>query len=159
MGKYSHLKDNIVRFSQDQSWQEEIDKLKPELTKKSNTELSKHYSDLKDLKEDLEAKIKKLNTEIEACSQILVDRLDEDGIQSFKTDTGTFFIKDEPYSTVSDKQAFFKWVKDQGLEDLFTVHYQTMSGMVKERLLNGEELPPGISVYMKSSINRRVSKA
>lgn len=159
MGKYSKYKDTMVKFQQEPSWQQEIDALKPEILKLKNAEISEYFSGLKDEKAELEKQIKEINTKLEACSQILVERLEEDGITSFKTDLGTFYIKDEPYSSVSDRPAFYSWVRENKLEDLFTIHYQTMSGMVKERLENGEELPPGISVFMKSSIQRRTSKA
>lgn len=162
MGKYSKFKESLTKFQQPTEWQESIDRVKEEqnFEGKTNVELSQVFAEAKDEKATLEARIRDMNTIIEAVNQVLVVRLEDDDITSFKTTDGsTFFIKDEPYSSVSDKQAFHKFIKEEGLDDLFTVHYQTMLAMVKERLEKNEEPPPGISVYMKSSIQRRTSKA
>jgi phage host-nuclease inhibitor protein Gam len=160
MGKYSKYKDTMTRFQQEPSWQEEIDKHKKELATQKNADIASRYSELKDQKKELEEKIKAMNAELEACSQILVDRLETDGTSSFKLTNGTsFFIKDDPYSSVQDKPALYKYLKENGMEDLFSVNYQTLSAIMKERLENGEELLPGVAVYMKTSIQRRTSKA
>jgi hypothetical protein len=160
MGKYSNLKGKLVKFEVEPEWQQKIDQLKPDMMKLKNADLGELFSGLKDRKSELEGQIRELNTQLEAISQVLIERMETDAIQNFKTSDGTtIFIKDEPYTSTSDKQALFQWIRDTEQEDLFSVHYQTLSAIVKERLESGEELPPGVAVYMKSSIQRRAGKA
>jgi hypothetical protein len=160
MGKYTKLKKDMVRFTQPTDWQLEIDNRKVELRQTPNAELADLYNVTRDKKDDLHEQERKLNTTLEAISQLLVDRLETDGLTSFKTEDGTtMYIKDEPYCSAQDKASLLQWVKEQGMEELLSIHYQTLSGLVKTRLENGEELPPGVAVFMKSSIQRRAGRS
>jgi hypothetical protein len=161
MGKWSGMKETMVKFEQPKDWQQKIDELKhgtegqPGLYSKSTLDLGEVYHNLRIEKEGLEAREKLINTEIEAISQILVGRLEDDGLTKITNKFGTFSIKDEPYTSVQDKQAFLKWVRETDQEELLTVPYATTNALAKKALEDGESLPPGVTVFMKSSITRR----
>lgn len=155
MGKWSKLKSTMTRFVQPETWQQKIDKVKLELKSKNRIDLCKELTFLWSEKDKIKEKLAELNTREEAICQIMVDQLEGEEEISFKNPFGTFFLKDDPYCTIENKNDYLAWIEQQGLHDILTVNYQTMAGMTKTRLENGEELPPGIKVFMKTSIGHR----
>lgn len=162
MGKYSHLKE---RFGPapvtDQKWQNKVDELKNSLQYQQDpAQLSIEFRRLKDEKEALEAKIRELNVAIAAHDIALAAWLEEAGLTQFKTDDGdTLFIKDEPYTSVEDREKWMGWIQETKQEALLSVNYMTMNSIVKDRLQQGQPVPPGLKVYIKTGINiRRGSK-
>lgn len=156
MGQYSHLKERYgAPPVQDPPWQEKVNKERSVL-ENNPTKLAESYKDLRARKDALEEQIKVLNIQIAAREQALVSWLEGSGLTQFKMADGTtVFIKDSPYSSVEDKDKFIAWIRETGQEALLSVHYQTMNGLVTQRLANGEPEPPGIKVFIKSGINMR----
>jgi hypothetical protein len=162
MGQYSGLKEKYgAPPIADQTWQDKVNTERTNLEYATNPQLlTAEYRKLRAEKEEHEEKIKKLNIKIAAHEQSLVSWLEDANLTQFKTDDGTtVFIKDTPYSTVEDRDKFITWIKETGLESLLSVHYQTMNGLVTERLTNGQPVPPGIRAFIKSSINMRKGRA
>ncbi len=166
-GKYSHLKDSLTRFQSEPEYQERVNKKKDEIKQTLKDEgqvvtvktLGLVYIKARIEKDRLEELVKAQNLIIEAMQQELVDLLESQDFTSLKLDNGvSISIKDDVYVTVKDKSTFHQWVRDNELEDLFSVNYQTMSSMVKNKLIDGEELPPGIDTYFKQSIMMRGGK-
>lgn len=158
MGKWSKLKDTLVKFVQPDTWQNKIDKVKKEeYAKLGKMELCKEFLRIDTEKEKLKDQLSDLNTREEALNQLMVDFLETEGDSSVRNIYGTFFIKDDPYCSVTDKTLFNNWVKGEGMEDLFSVNYQTTAGLTKARLEAGQNVPPGITVFMKTSIGHRKS--
>jgi len=164
MGKYSHLKDQITKFSGEPEYQQRVsaekERIKTLLREQEIPLNAKHFGDVlvhaKIRKAEYESKVKEENLTIEAMNQILVDFLEGESMNSVKLDGGvSLTIKDDVYCSVADRESFYKWIKENGLEDLFTVNYQTMSSMVKQKLTNSEDVPPGINTYFKQSITVR----
>lgn len=164
MGKYTQLKGQLTKFSGEPDYQSRVnsekDRIKEALTECGESHSVKNFGmfliKAKVEKAALEAKIKEQNLTIEAMNQILVEMLEAETMSSFKLENAvSISIKDDVYCSISDKPAFYDWIKQSGLEDLFTVNYQTMSSMVKRKLIDGEEVPPGISSFFKQSITVR----
>lgn len=160
MGKYSHLKNDLVKFGQPTEYQTKIDQAKVDLklTELSRAKVGELFVTFKKEADDLEFKQKELGVKIMACTQNLVDRLEEDEETKFSTELGTFSLKDDPYSSIEDKFLFLKYIKESGQEDLLSVNYQTMSSLNKGLLESGKPPMPGTKVYMKSGITLRKSK-
>jgi hypothetical protein len=152
MGKWSGLKDKFTAFVQDPTYQQKVDLEKKTLAKLSRVLRCAKYAAFKRLKEAAEDEIEKLNVKLEALSQLLVDDLEGEAETKITNDTGTFSIKDEPYPSVKDKLAFHAWVRSSGQEEILTVNYMTMSAIVKAKIEAGEEIPPGVDVFIKTSI-------
>lgn len=111
------------------------------------------YAEARMEKSRLEQLIKAQNLIIEACQQELVDMMESQDFTTVKIGVGmSISIKDDVYATVKDKPAFMTWIGENEMEDLLSVNYQTMSAMVKNRLIEGEPLPAGIDTYFKQSI-------
>jgi hypothetical protein len=158
MGKWSKLKSSLVRFTQPVTWQQQIDKFKHgEYGKLTRQQLCAEYLRVDKEKELAKERISGLNTREEALNQLLLDHLETEGDSSIRNEFGTFYIKDDPYCSVEDRAAYSSWIRQEGMEELLTVNYQTTSGLVKTRLEAGEPIPPGITVFMKSTIGHRKS--
>jgi hypothetical protein len=120
--------------------------------------LGELYGAAKDDKERLEAEKKAVNERLQAFTEMLVERMEAMSLSSFKDAKGRpVILDDKPQPKYVDKRAFLKWVKEAGLEELLTMHYQTMLAEVKRRLDAGLEPPPGVEVKLKTGVQRRKS--
>jgi hypothetical protein len=92
-------------------------------------------------------------------NQVLIEYLETESFTSLKLFNGvSLAIKDDVYVSVKNKEVFYQWIEQEGLKELFTVNYQTMSGLVKNLLIDGEAPPPGIETYFKQTITVRGGK-
>lgn len=166
-GKYSHLKDSMTKFSGEPEYQERVNRKKDEIkttlltegTPVSAANLGLVLVKARREKERLEELEKAQNLIIEAMTQELVELLESQDFTSLKLGNGiSLSIKDDVYCTVKDKALFLKWIDDEGLRDLLTVNYQTMSSMVKTKIIEGEQIPPGVETYFKQGIMVRGGK-
>ncbi len=155
MGKWQNLRGTIEKFQQEPGWQQAIDLEKTRFAGFSKLQLCGELNDEDLAKKRLEDELHQVNTRREALNQLILDRLEADGDQNIKNAFGTFWISDEPYSKVADKQQYLRWIGEQGLEALLSVPYPTTNAQVKARLEAGQELPPGIEVFIKSTVRRR----
>ncbi len=168
MGKYSSLRDGLTKLTAEPTHQDKVDMAKNEIKTKIFEMLGRKAQpmDLGNVliaarieKNRLEELIKEQSLVIAAMEQDLVEFLEAADLVSVRMGNGvSLSIKDDVYSQVSDKAAFHQWVRSNHLDDLFSVHYQTMNSMVKEKLMNGEEVPPGITPYFKQGIMVRGMK-
>ena len=157
-GKWSGLKTALPKAPIEEGFQSSVNLQKQEYIDKGLTraDQGREFCLLREKKDTHEEEIRKINVKLEALSQLLIPALESDGMDMFRLETGeSLSIKDEPYASVENKPMFLNWIKSSGLEDLLTVHYQTMSAMVKERLQKGMQVPPGLKVFIKQSIVRR----
>lgn len=168
MGKYSSFKGKLTQFTQEQEYQDRVNEMKAEIIQSLEATLGRNPT-LTDFgnrlvrarleKVRLEALVKAENLVIAAMDQTLVDQLEDQSYSNLKFENGvTLSIKDDVYSKVSNKPVFHTWISESGNEDLLSVNYQTMNSLVKNSLLEGKEIPPGIDVYFKQSIAVRGMK-
>jgi hypothetical protein len=145
----------------------EVDKHEPgcrgdkPLRKLPTAEVETLYNKVRKGKEDLDAQLSKANLELEALTQLIVERYEDDGVTSKKLKDGTSLgVSVEPYPTVipEKKDEFLAWVKAEGMESLLSLNYQTMAKIVKARLESGQLLPPGIDVFCRNKLTRRGGK-
>lgn len=163
MGKYSKLKGSMTKFEGEPDYQDKVREKRQEILETISETGKINFQSLTNVlisarraKKQYEDLIKDENLIIEAMTRELVERMESSDFSSVKITEGvSISIKDDVYCTAVDKPAFHQWIKENSLEDLFTVNYQTMSSMVKTRLINGEEIPPGINTYFKQGITIR----
>jgi len=159
VGKYTKLRGKIPKFSEPDADQVRLDKRKKFLTDElelTNLEaLGKFYLGRKGEKDRLEALQEEVKLDTRAAAALLEEKLAEAGIDKFTLkDGGTISLNPEVYSSIEDQSALLRWVREQGMEHLLTLNYQTLSGMVKNRVANGEELPAGVSVFLREKVHR-----
>jgi hypothetical protein len=174
-GKWSYLRDKYPKMPVDANYQQKIDAVLDDdseenqvvkayglpLRKLSDEDFKNEYLKRRDELDDLAARQKVLNLEIEAMTRLTVERFENDGTSSVTYDDGVSLGHSvEPYPFVDDQAALLAWVKRNGMEAMLTLNYQTMASLVKERLEGkvNEPLPDGVNVYMKDKLSCRGRK-
>ncbi len=155
--QFSGYKSQLEKAQEDESTQQEMDKIKAELKGTNVGIISEQYRELYDKKEKLEQEKKQLNLELGARAQLLIDDLECTGLSQIRTEDGgtTLYIYDDIYTSAANRQEFLNWIRETKQEELLTVHYGTMNSMAKDRLSSGKPLPPGLKAYFKQSIRIR----
>ena len=91
-----------------------------------------------------------------ACFDRMVDEGYDPGESSLKIRGVVYIPNRTDYAVVQDRTAFVQWAKDN---DTGLIEEATREGLlnqlVRERLDNGEPLPPGIGYYTKEFISVR----
>jgi hypothetical protein len=122
----------------------------------TNTELKDLYVEARRAKDALDVQVSLLETQIAAYTYLFVQRMEEDDVTALPfTDGVQLGSSVEPYPNVKDREALYKWIKDSGQEELLTLNYQTLASITKQRLLEGEPIPPGVEVFMKDKLTAR----
>jgi hypothetical protein len=168
MGKWEFLKGKYPKLAPDSDYQEKVRQVQesdyyevdgaggPRLREVSDVDLCNWYNNKRRLKDQLEAELKVLELEVQAATQLFVERFESQDVQKIKFQDGTTLsVNPEPYPYVQDQQKLLTWVRQQGLESLLTLNYQTLASLTKERLLEGKPLPEGVDVFLKSKLTRR----
>jgi hypothetical protein len=116
--------------------------------------------DLKNMrtaKRSLEGKVKEINGEIAKLVYDLVEYMQEtDQLQVKIGDIGTCSLTSTKSYSVENPEIFEAWMEendDMGV--VMAVHAKKVHGYYKEKLENGEELPPGIKTFVKNNITIR----
>jgi hypothetical protein len=81
----------------------------------------------------------------ERRSMWLNGELKRQGLESFKTASGTCFKDKKDRANVADGAAFMKWVGDNFEENKHFLENRVSKAAVKQRLEDGELAPPGIN--------------
>ena len=74
----------------------------------------------------------------------LKGELDKLGVDSFKTKAGTCFVDMKDSATVADGEKFMNWIHEEWEERRGFLQNSVAKGAVKQRLEDGEVLPPGV---------------
>ena len=86
------------------------------------------------------------------------ERMDEDGIESMKVEGVNYVRSATAYGSVQDRDAFVEWAKEH---DDSLVEYKERAALinelVRERIDNEEELPPGLGFYTRELVQQRAS--
>jgi hypothetical protein len=153
MGKWSKFKDTLRQYVPEGDWQSKVDEVKLTFQGMDHVYLAKELLVQRHKKREAEAEVKAANVKIEACQQLLIDYMEAGEVEQIRlTDGPVLSIKMEPYCSVKDKPKLNDWVKRSKLTNLFQLNWQTLNGMVKELLIEGKKVPPGVEVFMKKSL-------
>jgi hypothetical protein len=159
-GKYAEVVKTLPRLpASDAGFQEKVQQRKRELIDndplkmRSASALASEYRRLRDSKDEVEQIISRLNLEIEAVSQLLIEQYEADGTSSIALATGgSVSTQLEPYAQVLDRDQCRTWAVENGLERSLALPWQTANAIVKERLLKGEPEPPGMKAFVRTKI-------
>lgn len=126
------------------------------------SDLQALLSDYNKLREN-EALAKKnyetLHTHREHMEEMLYGLMENAGLQSVKTDDGTFYQRTDIYCSVRKEvqEEAFEWLRKQELGDIIqpTVNSRTLSAIMKERIEAGGDIPEFVNVTTKNRIGIR----
>lgn len=99
-----------------------------------------------------------LKTEREKLDQQIIEYMEHRKIQGQKID-GTNFVPTETiYAQVQDSDEFTQWAleRDDTLVE-YKPRKEQLNELVRERLDNGEAMPPGLGFYVKQTISQRAA--
>jgi hypothetical protein len=159
-GKYAEVVKTLPRLpASDAGFQEKVASRKRELIDndplkmRSASALASEYRRLRDSKEEVEQVMSRLNLELEAIGQLLIQQYEADGTSSIALATGgSVSTQLEPYAQVTDRDACRQWAIAEGLERQLALPWQTANSLVKDRLLKGEPEPPGMKAFVRTKI-------
>lgn len=160
--KEKYDKKNLVKYEQEPSYQDKIDRAKLDLREDGLTDkvkLAVRFDELKKEEDRLNDELRVNAILQQAITQMVVDILDEEGITKFTLPDGrTFYQEQKVYASVQNREEFYTWLRANGLGDVFTVNYQTAASIVKERLETGQDVPPGTAAFLQTALRRRKAK-
>ena len=87
-----------------------------------------------------------------------MQRLEQDGVDSIRVDGVLFVPAETTYGTIQDRSAFIEWAKENAPE-MFEEKERSglVNELVRERLDNGEPLPPGVGFYVREYVSQRAA--
>lgn len=121
----------------------------------------KTYMELRTKRADLEAQVKdqvqSIKEKMTKLESYLKVKMDEAGLNSFKSDHGTAFITTTDYANVADWDEVVQFIKDNEAYDLFEKRVSKMA--VRGYIEQNKSIPPGINYGTKLSVNIRKASA
>ena len=105
--------------------------------------------------EEMEADLKELGYQRAALERIMLDLMDASKLDKIVLPSGSYARQDVLGVVMEDRGAFYTYLKVNGMEDLFSANANTAAMIVKEALLADLDLPPGTSVNMRATLQRK----
>lgn len=116
-------------------------------------DLSSKLMILKNSKTEINEQLKLINGEISVIEEELIGIMEEQEIEKFTTDDGTFSLKTSMYAGIEDMKSFIDWI--QKTENIGFIQKRASNKSIEEYFEETGILPPGINTYMKTSISTR----
>ena len=117
-------------------------------------ELIQAYAAARSAREDSDARTKRLRVAEEAAERELFDELERQNLRSARHALGLFGLNDTAWAAIEDRDAARIWAEAEAPE-LITLNSQRLSAMIRERLREGDDLPPGVGYTVSRKINWR----
>lgn len=97
-----------------------------------------------------------LKDEREALDRQLYEHMEHRSIQGYKADGTNFVPTETTYANVQDHKKLLAWAEEND-ESLIEQKFRkgVLDEMVREKLENGEALPPGLGIHLKQTISQR----
>lgn len=133
-----------------------IDTFNERRTEQTLGELTSQLFELKERKAALEAKKREVNKMIDDIEFMIIQKMDENGLDRLSVDEGTVSKKVELYPRVEDKDAFINWALNNGYAGMITA--QVNRAVFKEYYEEYNEYPEGVDAFEKPKLNTRRSR-
>lgn len=116
-----------------------------------------------DLKKSLKAKLEETQKLLDQWEEALLERFAEEGVQSMKTDMGTFYTRTDTFCSYDKDRELetFSWLREHGEGSLIkeTINSKTLAGWVKEVIESGApwvvDLPDFFTITQKPRVGVR----
>jgi len=162
MSKWSSLKNRYPRYAKgDADYLEKVSEARAAHAADPFHLLIERFAGLRAEKERLEERIARLNVELEALGQLLLDQFEAQDLTSVRTSAGQLlYVQVTPHVSVADREKLEAYLDEHAdLQYLYHVNWQGLNILVKELLEKGRdgEVPPGVGVFLKSDVRIRRS--
>lgn len=152
-GKWAYLKGQLPTLPADPSYGQALMAQIDTYRELPLAEIAAAYNDLDEELEEREQELKDLKLRREAAERAMDQKMDAAGLESVTAAGYRWTPKIEPYPQVKDKSALRVWI-DEHMRDNLSLPFQTLKATVKAALEAGDELPPGVEVFLKRSFTR-----
>lgn len=156
MGKWSYLKDSVAEVPV-ADYSEQLLADMRELEGLSVADLAALYAERDDLASEAATAQKTADRRLDAVRRVLVQRMEQQGLDSVTTGGYRFTPTPEPYPSVTDRAANLAWAKE-AMPDALQIQWQTLKSAVKSALETGDVLPAGVTLYLKTTLRRTKTK-
>jgi hypothetical protein len=109
------------------------------------------------LKKAFDAQVADMKALQEKRENWLQGEMDKLGLNSFKGEHGTAFVKYKDSATVADRENFLAWVNGDWESNQHFLENRVSKAAVKQRLEDGKTLPPGVNYVKIKGVNIRRS--
>ena len=116
-------------------------------------DLSSKLMSLKNTKTEINEQLKGINSQIKDVEEELMLIMEEQEIEKFSTEDGTFSLRTSMYAGIEDMKSFIDWI--QKTENIGFIQKRASNKAIEEYFEETGVLPPGINTYMKTSIGTR----
>lgn len=106
------------------------------------------------IRKDYEAQDEKLKAAQTRLEALMLDFLQQNNMDSVRTEAGTFYRQEEIKPSASDWSAFYEWIKQNDAFD--ALEKRVTKTFIKDYMEQHEGgVPPGISVYREYVVRIR----
>ena len=121
------------------------------------TELLDILQVLRDQKLELECQQQKVSERLEAVTDIVTQRWEQEGISSMKVNGQTFALKHKLYVSQANKEVWHSWLKENGHGDVIQPYVapKTSEALVRELIETGQRVvfdEMGINVSFRTTL-------
>jgi hypothetical protein len=135
-----------------------IEHIKKTITNRAPTALALEWLVLRGKKDVLKGELKEIELHLKAHEQLMEEVYEAQSLmsQAIKIDNVIYNVDYElqPIGFVQNKEEHHHWGMEE-YPDLMKMPWNTRERIVKENLLAGRPIPPGIDLYLKPSFKRR----
>lgn len=158
-GKYAHVINTLPKLlGKDAARQDKINAIKDAIKREipdiiNNAAVAaKGYIALRVEQAEHDAAGSEISLRLEAHTQLMLDAFKSNDQSSAKIGEYGVSTYEEPYAQVEDKEALRLWCLANGYENRMALAWGTVNTITKERLLEGEAEPDGVTIYAKPKI-------
>lgn len=166
MGKYTKILERLklARLGLEPKQQEKVNVVKDEIRRElgetlSSSSLSARYEDVRTRIDRIKLALKPYNLEKAALEQLIDDQFETEDLSNLTlAGRGRVEVQREPFAKQVDKDRIREWAVKTGLERMLAIPWNTLNSHVKELLVIGAALPPGVELYTRATVKFARSK-
>lgn len=105
------------------------------------------------LKAAYDAQVAGIDEMLQRCEAFLLTRMQEQGVESYKTTAGTAYVQTRTSATVADWDSFLGFVRDNSAWNM--LERRVSKTAVDEFRAANDDLPPGVNYRAERVVNVR----
>lgn len=110
-------------------------------------------------RDEAKAEFESLDKQFKADQAALLERMEEEGCEGTKVEGTNFVPTRTIYGQVQDRTEFVQWAQDNEPELLEPKERKELiNELVRQKLDDGEPLPPGLNFRVQEYISQRAAK-
>lgn len=160
MGKWDKIikRLGLQRLGEEPRYQEKVNALKEKMIQDMGPDLSAtHVAALylvtRDEKDALKEQLSEVDLRLTTLEQLITERFETEDVTNIRLTSGALInVQNEPYAAVEDRDLNRRWAIDSGLERSLMLPWMTLNSHVKELLSLGEPIPPGVKLWVRTTV-------